>query len=495
MSRKNPYIGGHPKSDSQPYLLRISTESGMRGTSAVGLQARQGSHAVVIGGSIAGLLAGRVLSDHFDRVTIVERDRFPETPVPRRGLPQERHLHILLARGRNTIAQLFPGIGDELIEAGAEVLDAGGDIAWLTPAGWGTRFRAEIQSFACSRSLLDWIIRRRLSVVRNVAVIEETDVVGLRLATHDARVAEVVVRERDATAAGRVERTIPTDLVVDASGRSSRTPEWLESLGFERPEETMVNAHLGYASRLYKRPRDAPADWKCLYLQAAPPDRTRAGVVFPIEGGRWTVTLGGIGGDHPPTDEAGFLEFMRSLPSQRLFEAVAGAEPLSPIVGYRATENRWRHYERMSRRPERLLVLGDAACTFNPVYGQGMTMAALAALALDESLRRQRAQRTGTLDGMAGRFQRALARINKAPWVLATSEDFRSPIVEGARPGLSSRVMHRYLDRLVAHTTRDADLRKVFLGVLHMIDPPAALYRPSTICKVLLRPRPEATPR
>lgn len=153
---------------------------------------RQGSHAVVMGGSIAGLLAARVLSDHFDRVTIVERDRFPQAPVPRKGLPQERHLHILLARGRNTIEQLFPGIGDELIAAGAESLDAAGDIAWLTPAGWGTRFRAGISSFACSRSLLDYVIRRRLSAIRDVAVIEEADVAGLRLAERGARIAEVV---------------------------------------------------------------------------------------------------------------------------------------------------------------------------------------------------------------------------------------------------------------------------------------------------------------
>ena len=241
-------------------------------------------------------------------------------------------------------------------------------------------------------------------------------------------------------------------------------------------------------------PHAAPADWKCLYVQAAPPERTRGGVAFAIEGGRWIVTLGGIGGDYPPTEEAGFRQFMRSLASQELFEVVEGAQPLSPIAGYRATENRWRHYERLSRRPEGLLVLGDAACAFNPVYGQGMTMAALGALVLRESLEAQRTRQDDTLDGLAREFQRALARLNKGPWLLATSEDFRSPLLDGARPGLSSRLMHRYLDRLIAHTTGDRDLRKVFLGVLHMINPPNALFRPDILAKVLFRPRPTVLP-
>ena len=453
-------------------------------------QADRNSHAVVIGGSIAGLLAARVLSDHFGRVTLVERDRFPEGAIPRKGLPQARHLHVLLARGRLTMEQLFPGIGEELTAAGAEVIDAGDDIAWLTPAGWGARFRSGICSFACSRPLLDFHLRRRVSAIGTLTVVENTEVVGLRLAADGARVAGVMIDERGVAAAAPGERVLEADLVVDAGGRGSRTPEWLASLGFDRPEETVVNAHLGYASRIYARPPAAPADWKCLYVQAAPPGRTRGGVAFAIEGGRWIVTLGGIGGDYPPIEEGGFLEFMRSLESRALFEAVTGAEPMSPIVGFRATENRWRHYERLSRRPEGLLVMGDAACTFNPVYGQGMTMAALAALALGESLDDRRAQRDGTLTGLAARFQRALAQLNKGPWLLATSEDFRSPWVDGARPGLSSRLMHHYLDRLVARTTHDKDLRKVFLGVLHMIEMPKALFRPGILIRVLVRPHP-----
>ena len=448
------------------------------------------THAIVIGGSIAGLLASRVLAEHCQRVTLVERDRFPDTAVPRKGLPQAHHLHVLLARGRQALEELFPGIGGELAAAGAEMIDAGQDIAWLTRSGWGARFRSEICSFACSRPLVDLVLRRRLAALGNVAVRQASEVTGLRFAADARRVVGALVARRDRSSVGREE--IAADLIVDASGRNSRTPEWLKAAGFVAPEETVVDAHLGYASRLYRRPAAAAADWKCLYVQAAPPERTRGGVAFAIEGNRWIVTLGGIGGDYPPTDEAGFRQFMGSLASRELADVVEHAEPLSPIAGFRATENRWRHYERLPSRPEGLLVLGDAVCAFNPVYGQGMTMAALGALVLRQSLRGVSPARPP--DGLATRFQGALARLNKAPWLLATSEDFRSPLLDGARPGLSSRLMHRYLDRLVAHTTRDQDLRKLFLGVLHMVRPSTMLFRPDTFAKVMLRPRPPVIP-
>ncbi len=459
-------------------------------TSRAAGQAHRCQHAVVIGGSIAGLLASRVLAETSERVTLLERDRFPDSAVPRKGLPQAHHLHVLLARGRQALEELFPGIGEELAAAGAETIDAGQDIAWLTRSGWGARFRSEICSFACSRPLVDHLVRRRIGALGTITVRQASEVTGLVFADGSRRVAGVHVSRRDRSSPGREE--IAADLVIDASGRTSRTPEWLKAAGFAAPEETVVDAHLGYASRLYRRPAAAAADWKCLYVQAAPPERTRGGVAFAIEGNRWIVTLGGIGGDYPPTDEAGFRQFMGSLASRELADVVEHAEPLSPIAGFRATENRWRHYERLPSRPEGLLVLGDAACAFNPVYGQGMTMAALGALVLRQSLRGVSPARPP--DGLATRFQGALARLNKAPWLLATSEDFRSPRLDGARPGLSSRLMHRYLDRLVAHTTRDQDLRKLFLGVLHMVRPSTMLFRPDTFAKVMLRPRPPVIP-
>lgn len=445
------------------------------------------SRAVVIGGSIAGLLAARVLTDHFAHVTLFERDRFPDAAEPRKGLPQGRHLHILLARGAQVLEELFPGISDALTAAGAERNDPGHDIAWLTPAGWGVRFASPIRSFACSRPLLDHVVRRHAARLERLTIVENTEVTGLRLSADGASVTGVTLASRDGGKGPPDGGALDCDLVVDASGRTSRTADWLAGLGFERPAETVMNAYLGYASRLYERPPGAAVDWKCLYVQAAPPERTRGGVIFGIEGGRWLVTVGGMGGDYPPTDEAGFVDFMRSLASPRLFEAASAARPLSPIVGFRATENRWRHFERVSRRPEGLVVTGDAACAFNPVYGQGMTMAALAALGLGTCLAEQRQRAPGSLDGLAARFQRRLAGINKAPWVLATSQDCRSPRFDGAPPNLRSRLMHAYLDRIIAHNTTDAILRRTFLDVLHMIEPPSALFRPSIVARALRR--------
>jgi 2-polyprenyl-6-methoxyphenol hydroxylase-like FAD-dependent oxidoreductase len=176
-----------------------------------------------------------VLADRFEQVTLVERDAFPAAAIPRKGVPQARHLHILLARGRQALEQLFPGIGNELIAAGAEVIDAAGDIAWLTPAGWGARFRSGICSFACSRPLFDHFIRRRLSAIDTVTIMENTDVVGLRLAAEEPRVAGVVVDPRGGQAVRNGEHILDADLVVDAGGRRSRTPEWLAGLGFARP--------------------------------------------------------------------------------------------------------------------------------------------------------------------------------------------------------------------------------------------------------------------
>jgi flavin-dependent dehydrogenase len=248
------------------------------------------------------------------------------------------------------------------------------------------------------------------------------------------------VRTRAINETGAVagEETLAADLVVDASGRASQAQRWLEELGYPAPRETVIASHLGYASRYYAPPPGFQARWRGLYLQYAPPTALRAGTLVPVEGDRWLVGLFGLSRDYPPTDEAGFLEFARSLRSPLLYEAIRDARPLAPIVGYRATENRLRHYDLLPRRPEGLLVLGDAACTFNPVYGQGMTVAAAGALALAGCLRAQ-GQR-GDLRGLAARFQRRLARQLAPVWTLATNGDLRAPGTEGGRVARTRRI-------------------------------------------------------
>ncbi|MDQ3753761.1 MAG: 2-polyprenyl-6-methoxyphenol hydroxylase-like oxidoreductase, partial [Acidobacteriota bacterium] len=407
-----------------------------------------GSHAIVIGGSLAGLLAARVLADHFARVTVVERDSYPEdAPAPRKGVPQSRHVHVLMLRGRRILEKLFPGLAAELIAAGALEIDMAGETAWLTPAGWGARYNSGLKMLTFTRELLDWHVRHRLTAHERVRLLVGCEVSRLLPATCGRAVAGVAIRSRRlAESAGVDERVLPAELVIDASGRGSRAERWLQELGSMPPAETVVSAFLGYASRLYRRPpefRDDGqmlgqgdvdnlnyyrppkfrGDWKSVYLQAAPPERTRAAVLFPVEGDRWLLTLCGGGKDYPPTDEAGFLEFARSLPSPLVYDTIKDAEPLSPIYGFRATENRWRHYEELRCLPENFLTIGDAACAFNPVYGQGMSIAALGALALDETLRKHRRRPDGSFNGLARSFQKRLAKVNSAPWLLATGED------------------------------------------------------------------------
>ena len=435
---------------------------------------------------MAGLMAARVLSDHFERVTVVERDRFPAEPAPRKGVPQSRHVHALLKRGRVTLERLFPGIQEELVAAGAPSLDMAADIAWLTPAGWGIRFPSDLTFIPSSRELLEWSVRRRLAAFANVCFLEGCEIVGLLPDAQATCVAGVRIHPRNGSDGRNGARLLYADLVIDASGRGSRAPKWLEALGYPRPQETTVDPHLGYASRVYRRPPGFRADWRMIFLQAAPPTFTRGGLLLPIEGDRWMVTLSGRGRDYPPTDEAGFMDFARSLRSPLLYESIKDAEPLTPIVGYRATENRRRHYEKLSRQPEGFLVVGDAACAFNPVYAQGMTTGALGAEVLDECLRKQRQRRPdGDLTGLARGFQEKLAKVNKAPWTLATGEDFRVRGVEGGTPNAVTRLMHRYIDQVLLLGTKDASVRLVLLETFNLLKPPPALFASAIPLKVL----------
>jgi 2-polyprenyl-6-methoxyphenol hydroxylase-like FAD-dependent oxidoreductase len=446
---------------------------------------RAARHAVIIGAGMAGLWAARVLTEHFDLVTVIERDRLPESPDHRRGVPQSYHAHTLLARGQHELERLFPELDAELAAAGAPRVDWTWDCRSFFRTGWVPRYRSGLTTRTCSRDLLEWSVRRALTE-RGVTFREGCDMLGLYCDADTNSVAGI----RLGAWGGQGEDTgapeaLLADLVVDASGRNSRTPEWLVALGYGRVRETVVDPSLGYASRLYRRPLDLCADWRAMVVSNVPTHQPRGGVIYPIEGGRWLVTLAGIGGDYPPSDEEGFMAFARSLATPALHAAIADAEPLSPIRGYRRTENRLRHYDRLPRWPEGFVVLGDAACTFDPVYGQGMTASALGALVLDRCLRAQRRRHAdGNLRGLGRRFQRHLALSNLTPWLLATGEDFRWPTTVGGRPGLPTRLAHRYMDRVLGRLVEDATVAQAFFTVLHLLEPPTRLLHPSVLGRV-----------
>jgi 2-polyprenyl-6-methoxyphenol hydroxylase-like FAD-dependent oxidoreductase len=449
-------------------------------------------HAVVIGAGLGGLAAAQALSRHFERVTLVERDDLPDRPTSRAGVPQGRHLHVLMPGGLAALERLLPGYGAELVAHGAVRLEAPREVAWLTAAGWMCPFDHEQrQVLSASRDLIEWVTRRLVLDTPQVIVRCGLEVTGLAVSDTGSppstgRVRAVEVRPRGATTADPTE-SIRADLVVDASGRRSHTAAWLQAAGYMRPSETTVDAELAYASRIYRRGRDDLGGWKAVFLQAQPPYSRRMGLLFPIERDRWMLTVAGTNGDVPPTDERGLVEFARGMRAPTLADAIERLEPLTPIVGYRRTENRRRHYESV-RMPDGFIVVGDAACAFNPVYGQGMSVAALTAEALDRCLHDHLA-RHGDLSGVSARAQQAAAKANATAWTVATGEDLRYPETRGGRVSAADRVMRRYFDRVVAAATVDPVANAAFFDVLALLAEPTSLLRPALMTRVLGRRR------
>jgi 2-polyprenyl-6-methoxyphenol hydroxylase-like FAD-dependent oxidoreductase len=425
-------------------------------------------HAVVIGGSMAGLLSAAVLSRYCRMVTVLERDSYPEGPSPRAGVPQAHHVHVLLSRGGRILERLFPGITLDLISKGGSPLDSARDFNWLTPCGYGPRFQCGYPVLAASRALIDWAVLPRVRRLGNVNIVEE------------ATVAEIVGIERGSRVQTRVLNqeqplALHADLIVDATGRGSKTPDLLARLGFERPEETVVDGKIGYASRLFRQSEGALPGARAAYSQAAPPANCRTGIVFPVEGGLWHVSLAGGGGDYPPTDADGFLEFARSLPNQDIYRVARTSEPVSEVRGFRNAANRIRHYERI-RMPEGLIVTGDAACAFNPVYGQGMTTAAIGAEVLERCLEQ----------GKLHKFQRRLSEEMRTPWMLASSEDVRYAGAVGGSSDWKTVFQQAYVDRVIDLSIRNQETRRSLLGVMHLEKPPSSLFRPEISLRVAL---------
>jgi 2-polyprenyl-6-methoxyphenol hydroxylase-like FAD-dependent oxidoreductase len=431
-------------------------------------------HALVIGGSIAGLCAARVLSAHFGHVTVIERDDLSKEGEYRPGVPQSRHLHLLLLRGRQILDRLFPELEAEFLSADVPRLNFGSDAEVVSWAGKHPRYPSAFEVRSSSRAWLESVLHRHVAALPRVEFRTQHEVVGLRT-NGEQVVTGVEVRHADRR------EIVDADLVVDASGRNSKAIEWLGTLGFASPAITTINGFLGYATRWYEGPRDFAPGRYALITGSVPTTNPRAGVLFPIEGGRWVVTLAGLARMYPPTDEAGFLEFARQLVSPTIYEALQTLRPISPIYGYRHTENRWVHFERARRWPDRFVVLGDAACCFNPIYAQGMAVSAIEAALMDRELRVHGAD----LAGFAHRFQRHLPNAFRAAWLLATGEDFRWPTTEGGTPDLTTRVAHWYVDRLFELMPHSPETIETFMSVQHLLAPPLALFRPSLVARVL----------
>lgn len=432
-----------------------------------------------MGASIAGLWTARALIDHFDEVVLLERDHLPEGPDYRSGVPQNRQYHTLLESGLQQMKEWFPGLDEELISAGAVPYDVTGDIHMSVANRWYPQFSSGSVLLSCSRILLESNIRRRLSENPCIRFVEGVEVIGLQSDEGNHRVTGVRTRPYRGTSTQQASETVHTgDLVVDALGRHSQTPEWLEQMGYLAPKEDEVNSFLGYVTRKYKRKPDAPM----ILIVATPPDYPYGGLIFPEENDTMVAFMAGYNKRYPPTDPLEFDAFTGRLGS-KYQEALKDAEPLSQPYGYRGTSSRWRHYEQLERWPERYVVLGDAFCGFNPVYGQGMSVAAMSAAALARHVKNSR----GSLDGVAQRTLHEISKITESAWLLATSADLEWPGTEGGTisNGAAGRFGRWYINKLLETTLFDKKVRLAFIGVSQLVKPGTSLFAPEIFLRVM----------
>jgi 2-polyprenyl-6-methoxyphenol hydroxylase-like FAD-dependent oxidoreductase len=439
-----------------------------------------GERAVVLGASMGGLLAARVLADFFETVTVVERDVLPDEPANRRGKPQGRHVHALLPRGGQILDGLFPGILNDLVLGGAPVLDDG-DLSKLYMSYSGHQLlrsgQVPVDDDATamhmpSRPFLDAYVRRRTATIPNVTILAGWDVAELTATTERDRVTGVRVVNHE----GGDQKELTADVVMDAMGRGANTPAFLEGLGYGRPDEDHIVMRTTYVSQHLRIPSGTVKEKLALISPA--PGRPTGMFLTGYEHDNWVFTVFGMLGHEPPRELAGMLSFAGEYAPAHLLAAVRAGEPIGPVVQHRMPSSQWRRYDKMRRFPEGLLVCGDAFCSFNPIYGQGMSVAALDAVALQETLRQ------GVTD-LPRRYFRAAAKAIGVAWQIAAGSDLAFPEVEGRRT-TSMRVTTRFVDWVL--TACESDIRVVnqFFRVTGLVDPPARLLSPLFIARVAM---------
>jgi len=425
--------------------------------------------AVVIGASMAGLLAARVLADHYREVVVFERDDEPVANAQRRGVPQGAHSHVLLASGSAVLETLFPGFATDLVAAGATSGDIARDVRWYVEGGTMRRFTSDVRGFGMSRPLLESAVRARIASCANIRIEYATNVRHLRTTNDRSRVIGLDLEGR----------SVDADLVIDASGRGSRTPRWLDALGYGRPVEERVEIDLRYTTRLFRRqPRDLQGDQAAIVPPT--PAGKRGGGMVAVEGDRWIVTLITHFDEFAPTSLDGFVAFARTLPAPWIHDVIIDAEPLGEAHTTRVAASVRHRYERMSRFPERYLVVGDAVSSFNPIYGQGMSVAAQQIGDLASLLRERRHS--------ARRFFTRASRRIDAAWTIAAGNDLRMQEAVGART-LATTFINAFVPRLIRAGHRDPASARAFFNVSNLLAPPHSLVRPRLIWRALRNAR------
>ncbi len=437
-----------------------------------------GKRAVVIGAGMGGLTAAGALADHFDQVLILERDTLPSEPTNRAGTPQARHVHGLLLSGQRALSELFPDFEQDLTLAGAVPLRAGLDVRVERP-GYDPFPQRDLGwcGYAMSRPTIEHTVRRRVESREKITLRQRCRVTEV-LATPNG---EVVTGVRCENGNGASE-TIMADLVVDASGRGGLTIELLQSNGRPLPEETTIGIDLGYATCIFEIPDDAPTDWKGVMSFGQAPQNSRGGLLLPLEGNRWMVTIGGRHSDLPPGDADGYLSYARSLRTLTIYNAIRQAKRLDGVARYGFPESVRRHFERLAVFPRGLLPIGDAICRFNPVYGQGMSVAALEACLLRRLFERL-GEDSNPLAALAPAFFAEVQTLIETPWSVAIL-DFAFPDTRGQRPP-DFEITLKFGIALTRLAAEDPAVHKLTLEVQHLLKPRSVYRDPTLVQRVL----------
>jgi 2-polyprenyl-6-methoxyphenol hydroxylase-like FAD-dependent oxidoreductase len=448
------------------------------------MEQKLGTHAIVIGGSIAGLLTGRVLAEHFDQVTILERDILANDGSPRKGAPQGLHNHVMLKAGELVISKWFPHFYERLNASSEVPVIDSQDIHWYHYGFWRLRLKSNLSKTLMTRSYFEWKLRCRIQEYSNISILQECEVTGYLANETKSQVTGVLVKYKQSP---ERQDSLLADLVVDASGRGSQTPARLSELGYEKPEEQRVQTNMGYATRFYKPADDTAFHYKFLMIYPKAPYGTKIGFFNVVEDNLWILSLVGYLKDYPPDTDAEYLEFARQLEQPDIYEAIKDATPVSSIRTYRFPGSTRRRYERLKRFPGGLLVLGDAVCSFNPVYGQGMSVAAMSVDILDACLRRYAEKRqenaAGAIDISKPYFAQVAHLLNLA-WMGAITEDFRFPQTVGKRPR-GVKLLNWYMGHLFELVAFDPKICARIVIVNNLLAPASTLFTPYILCQVL----------
>jgi len=427
---------------------------------------------------MAGLSAARVLADYFEHVTVLERDILPEDACHRSGTPQSKHVHALLGGGQRALGDLFPAFEEDLVTAGAVPLRVGLDVRIEMP-GYDPFPQRDLGwiSYSMSRPLIELAVRQRVAQYANIAVHLRCRVQEFEAAPGGTAVTAVKFEN----GAGR-SQSLRADLVVDASGRGNLTLALLEAIGRAQAQESVIEVDIGYATAIFAIPADMSVDWKGVRTLAPAPQRSRGGLMLPLEGNCWILTLGGRHADKPPGDGDGFLAYAQQLRTPTIYNAIKLAERVSEVARFGFPASVWRHFEQIEPFPRGLLPIGDAICRFNPVYGQGMSVAAQEAVLLHQLLRKE-AEEADPLAGLAPVFFAGASAVIETPWAVAAIPDFSFPETKGQRPPDFERTREFgvALTRLAA---RDPDVHKIMAEVQALVRPRSVLRDPDLVERV-----------